>query len=124
MGNVLHLRKPSRKLGYDDVMLVPRESIADTARAVLASPDDNTESMLRAACIWLRDNGDWLDQERARHMLKVLEQQQRLTFAQNKHSDLSGHKFGLACFVLFLIVVGISLLDNAWGAQLAAGLAR
>lgn len=124
MGNVLHLRKPSRKLGYDDVMLVPRESIADTARAVLASPDDNTESMLRAACIWLRDNGDWVDQERARHLLLQLDRE-----ARRKADDAAWwarvrRELAMAGLLILVCVAAISAFDVAWGQHLAVGVAR
>lgn len=124
MGNVLHLRKPSRKLGYDDVMLVPRGSIADTARAVLASPADNTESMLRAACIWLRDNGDWVDQERARHLLQQLDREARRKADDAAWWARERRELALAGLLILVCVAAISVFDVAWGQHLAVGMAR
>lgn len=124
MGNVLHLRKPSRKLGYDDVILVPRENNTDTARAVLASPADNTESMLRAACIWLRDNGDWVDQERARHLLLQLDREARRKADDAAWSARERRELALAGLFILVCIAAISVFDVAWGQHLAAGVVR
>lgn len=120
MGEVLQLRQPSRKLGHDDVILVPRESNADVARDVLARPSAHTESMLRAACIWLRDNGDWVDRERARHLLARLDHEAAIE-AQWVANARQRAVIGL---IFVVCVVAISLFDLAWGQSLAAGVVR
>lgn len=120
MGEVLQLRVPATKLGHDDVLLVPRENNTQTARAVLDRPALHTENVLRAACIWLRDYGDRKDQERARHLLKVLDRQ------KTEDARWARDKRELRLIVLFVaaLIIGIVVFDHAWGQHLAAGLAR
>lgn len=124
MGEVLQLRVPSIKLGHDDVILVPRETNTETARAVLARPAGQTESIMPAACIWLRDNGDWTDQERARHVLKLLDREAHQKavddawWARERRTTLI-----VALFVAVLLVT-VAVFDAAWAQHLAAGVAR
>ncbi|GLS86649.1 hypothetical protein GCM10010873_16230 [Cypionkella aquatica] len=120
MGEVLQLRVPAIKLGHDDVILVPRETNTEAARAVLARPSLHTENMMRAACIWLRDNSDWIDQERARHVLKMLDRQkiEDASWAREKREMYIIGLFAAIC------LIGIAIFDAAWGAHLAAGVAR
>lgn len=120
MGKVLQLRKPRQTLGHDDVIFVPRESNSETARAVLARPSDHTKTMLRAACIWLRDNGDWLDQERARHMLRALDLQE----ADEAWWARERRELMLAGLFAVVLLVAIAVFDAAWGQHLAAGALR
>lgn len=120
MGEVLLLRMPERKLGPDDVILVPRESNTDTARAVLARPQEYSDSILRAACIWLRDYGDWMDHERASRLLKVLDAQ------ASEEALWLRERIEEVCIVLGIViaVAVISVFDAAWGQHLAAGVLR
>jgi hypothetical protein len=53
-------------------IFVPHEDNTETARAVLARPQDYGFAVQQAACLWLRDHGDWLDRERARLVMQVL----------------------------------------------------
>ena len=124
MGNVLHLRKPRQKLGYDDVIFVPRESNTEAARAILARPDENTETMLRAACIWLRDNGDWLDQERARHLLRVLDAEARVASRQEHWLPGDWHELLQMGLIIVVVVIALTAFDAAWGQHLAAGVVK
>lgn len=45
---------------------------SETARAVLARPDLYSLDVQRSACAWLMQNGDWMDYERARHLLAAI----------------------------------------------------
>ena len=116
MGEVLQLRVPSRKLGFDDVILVPRETNTESARAVLAYPQNYSESILRAACLWLRDHGDWMDQERARHLLRVMDRE-KAEMAEFWVRE----KRTLRLVALFIVgcSIGIAVFDAAWGQLLA-----
>lgn len=124
MGGVLQLRVPSIKLGHDDVILVPREANTEAARAVLARPDQHTESMVRAACICLRDGGDWMDQKRARHLLKVLDREARLKAVDDAWWLSQRRRLLLIGLFVAVLVIGIVVFDHAWGQHLAAGVAR
>jgi hypothetical protein len=124
MGDVLQLRPVSRRLGYDDVMLVPRETNTTAARDVLAYPQNYSDSVLRDACLWLRDNGDWMDQERARHLLKALYRQARLKAADDAWWAREKRELRIIGLIILAVIVSISLFDAAWGRILAAGIAR
>lgn len=124
MGEVLQLRPVSRMLGYDDLILVPRETNTTAARDVLAYPQNYSESVLRASCLWLRDNGDWMDQERARHLLKALDRQARLRADNDAWWAREKRELMLVGAVILIGVAVISLFDAAWGQHLAAGVVR
>ena len=124
MGEVLQLRPFARRLGNDHVILVPRETNTTAARDVLAYPQNYSDSVLRAACLWLRDNGDWMDQERARHLLKVLDRQAQMKAADDAWWAREKRELMLVGAAILICVAVISLLDAAWGQHLAAGLAR
>ena len=68
--------------GVQEWMFVPGETNTETARAVLARPQEYGFAVQRAACLWLRDHGDWLDRERARLVLQVLDAEARKAMLQ------------------------------------------
>ena len=124
MSEVLQLCPVSRMLGYDDVILVPRETNTTAARDVLAYPQNYSDSVLRAARLWLRDNGEWMDQERARHLLKALDRQARLRAADDAWWAREKRELMLVGAVILIGIAVISLFDAAWGQHLAAGVGR
>lgn len=124
MGEVVQLRVADLTSTDDCTKLVHRESNTETARAVVARPDQHTATDLRAACIWLGRAGDWMDQERARHLLKVLDREQRLQAAADEWSAREKRELCIVGLFVFVCVVGIAMFDSAWGQHLAAGVAR
>lgn len=124
MGEVLQLRLPQKKLDRDDVILVPRETNTEASRDVVANPQNFSDSVLRAACIWLRDNGDWMDQERARHLLKTMDRDARLKAADDAWWEAERRFFKLVALFSALLIIGIAIFDHAWGQSLAAGVAQ
>lgn len=124
MGNMLQLHQPRQKLGHDDVIFVPRESNTETARAVLARPEDHTETMLRAACLWLRDNGDWIDRGRAENLLRVLDAEARMASRQDHWLPGNWHEVQKMGVIILVVVIALTAFDAAWGQHLAAGALR
>lgn len=124
MGEVLQLRVADLTRADDCTKLVPRQSNTETARAIVARPDQHTASVLRAACIWLGHAGDWMDQERARHLLKVLNREQRLQAAADEWWAREKRELCIIGLFAFVCVVGLVIFDAAWGQHLAAGVAR
>lgn len=124
MGKVLQLRQPRQKLGHDDVIFVPRESNTETARAVLVRPEDHTETMLRAACIWLRDHGDWIDHGRATHLLRVLDAEARMVSRQDHWLPGNWREVCRMGLIIVVVVIALTAFDAAWGQHLAAGALR
>lgn len=63
--------------GIQEWLFVPHEQNTETARAVLARPQDYGFAVQRAACIWLQTHGDFMDRNAARMVLEVLDAEAR-----------------------------------------------
>jgi hypothetical protein len=54
-----------------DAMVLCLDPNTITARAVIARPGDFSADDQASACHWLITYGDWMDYERARHLLRL-----------------------------------------------------
>lgn len=142
MGEVVRLRAspaPGFRFAPRDVLAAPRAagipsaaifsfpadgSIIDTARDVLARPDDFREDQLRDACQYLRDHGGWMDGERAIALVRALDRQaaqRAATAAEEAAWVREWRELCLACVFFLILLAGIAAFDVAWGRHLWAG---
>jgi hypothetical protein len=79
--------------GVQEWIFVPHEDNTETARAVLARPQDYGFAVQQAACLWLLDHGDWLDRERARILLEVLKAEAELAMLMHETRKQQNNAF-------------------------------
>lgn len=120
-----HLRLlPRLEPDHTQPAVIMTDSLTYVARHVLANPQDYSDARLRDACNWLRDEGDWIDQGRARQMLKAMDRQLRLQAESDHWFPGNMREAVIMGLIVLVAVIGIAVGDVVWGQYLAAGVVR
>lgn len=100
------------------------DACMDTARDVVARPDNYRDDQLRDACKYLRDHGDWMDHERAIALVRALDRQAALRKAYAAAGAQQAREVREVCIaglIILIVIAGIAAFDVAWTRHLWAG---